>query len=576
VVIIAAAIGFVLVYSSNRFRSFNLDRMANELESRSQLVALQIAPLVEAGDHDGIDQSCKTYGRLTGTRLTVIDTAGIVLGDSDEDPAIMENHGNRPEVIAAYAKGPGMNIRFSNTLQTEMMYVAVPFKLDGVTGGVIRSSLPVSEIQHTLSQINRNVSLIGVIIIVLVIVLSFLVFRRVTLSLADLQAGANRFADGEFDTLLPAPDIAEIGDLADAMNQMARQLDARIRTIVEQRNTLDTVLTGMTDALIAVDSEERVIDLNPSACRLLRLERDDSRGKPVQELFRGAELLEFVNRTLRTEEPVSGKIVLRREQERHLQAHGSPLISADGRRIGGVIVLTDLTAIYKLENIRREFVSNVSHELKTPITSIKGFVETVLDGDEQLSSESRRFLERVVNQAGRLHLIIEDLLALSRLEHAEDEVQSQLELLAIRPILEAAVVDFEHAIQEKKIAVEIECNPDIQARVSFTLIEQAVGNLLDNAIRFSDPESRIVLRGKDLLREVQIEVQDYGAGIEKRHIDRLFERFYRVDRGRSRSVGGSGLGLALVKHIVLSHQGHVTVESEPGKGSTFRIHLPKA
>jgi two-component system phosphate regulon sensor histidine kinase PhoR len=478
-------------------------------------------------------------------------------------------------VIAALETGLGANTRFSNTLQTEMMYVAVPLQIDGTTVGVVRSSLPVSEIQHTLSQINWNVALIGVIIILVVIGLSFLVFRTVTHSLAELRVGANRFAKGDFEVLLPAPEIAEIGDLADAMNQMAHQLDERFRTIVEQRNTLDTVLDGMTDALIAVDSSEQVIDLNPSACRLLQLDRGHSREKPIQEVFRGAELLEFVDKTLNSNEPVTGKIVLRREQEQHLQAHGSPLIAAAGHRIGSVIVLTDLTPIYKLENMRREFVSNVSHELKTPITTIKGFVETVLDSDEQLAPESRRFLDRVVSQAGRLHLIIEDLLALSRLEHGEGEVQSQLEVLPIRPILEAAVDDFEPGRAEKRITVDIECDPNLQARVSFTLIEQAVGNLVDNAIRFSEPESRIIVRGTVSHQEVLIEVQDFGAGIEKRHIDRLFERFYRVDKGRSRSAGGSGLGLALVKHIVLSHHGHVTVESEPQKGSTFRIHLPR-
>lgn len=575
VVIIAAAIAFVLLYSSSRFHAFYLDRMADELESRARLVGLQMAALAESSDSTAIDQACKTYGHLTATRITVIDMSGKVLGDSEEDPFLMENHSNRPEVIAARENGIGVNTRFSKTLQTEMLYVAVPFQIGGVTAGIVRSSVPMSEIQRTMSQTNWNVTFIGVIIIFIVMALSFLVFRRVTKSLAALRAGATRFAKGDFSTLLPAPDIAEIDDLADDMNQMAHQLDERIRTIVEQRNTLDTVLTGMTDALIAVDTSEHVIDLNPSACRLLHLDRDRSRGKPVQEVLRGVELLDFVDRTLNADQPVTGNIVVRREQEQHLQAHGSPLIAADGHRIGSVIVLTDLTPIYKLENMRREFVSNVSHELKTPVTSIKGFVETVLDGDEQLSAESRRFLERVVAQASRLHLIIEDLLALSRLEHGEGEVQSQLEILPIRPMLEAAVEDFETSRAEKQITVEIDCDPALPARVNFTLIEQAVGNLLDNAIRFSEPESRIIVRGRETDQEVVIEVQDFGSGIEKKHIDRLFERFYRVDRGRSRSAGGSGLGLALVKHIVLSHQGHVTVTSEPHQGSTFRIHLPK-
>jgi two-component system phosphate regulon sensor histidine kinase PhoR len=258
-----------------------------------------------------------------------------------------------------------------------------------------------------------------------------------------------------------------------------------------------------------------------------------------------------------------------------MQAHGSALHDLEGRPIGAVIVLNDVTDFRKLEHIRRDFVANVSHELKTPVTSIKGFVETLLDGAMQDPVDSDRFLRIIAKQADRLHAIIEDLLALSKIEQAEETEDLTLEPTPLRGVLENAIATCQVAAHDRHIVVKLDCQAALAARINPLLLEQAVVNLLDNAIKYSEPEHEVCVTGAAHDGEVTISVADHGCGIADEHASRIFERFYRVDRARSRKLGGTGLGLAIVKHIVQAHRGHVSVSSTLGVGSTFTIHLPK-
>jgi two-component system phosphate regulon sensor histidine kinase PhoR len=299
-------------------------------------------------------------------------------------------------------------------------------------------------------------------------------------------------------------------------------------------------------------------------------------GRTIQEVIRLSELKRCVVGALSSEEPVEKDLVLYGEAERIVQARGTPLRDAEGKRIGVLVVLNDVTRLAKLENIRKDFVANVSHEIKTPITAIKGFVETLQEGRTQDQEEIRRFLEIIHRHVDRLEAIVEDLLTLSRMEKEAETEGIPLEDHTVRDILARAVQACEDKAESKKIHLEIDCREDLKARMDPQLLEQAVVNLIDNAINYSEEGKSVTIKALERAQEILIQVQDQGCGIERKHLDRVFERFYRVDKSRSRKLGGTGLGLAIVKHIVQSHGGRVSVESQLGVGSTFTLHLPRS
>ena len=375
---------------------------------------------------------------------------------------------------------------------------------------------------------------------------------------------------------MPGSELEEIAGLSDTMNQMAGELRERIRTITEQRNELEAVLSSMVEGVFGVDREERLLGMNPSAARILGCNPAMAQGRTIQEVIRLSELQRFVVRALSGEEPVEKDLILYGEEERIVRAHGTPLRDAEGKRIGVLIVLNDVTRLARLENIRKDFVANVSHEVKTPITAIKGFVETLQEGQAQDPEEIRRFLGIIHKHVERLESIVEDLLSLSRIEKETEKEEIVLGEHPIRDVLNAALQVCEIKRVAKNILIEMSCQEDLSGIVNPALMEQAVVNLLDNAIQYSEPGGKVHLEARGTENEILIRVRDHGCGIEKKHLDRLFERFYRVDKSRSRKLGGTGLGLAIVKHIMQAHGGRVSVESQIGTGSTFILHLPKS
>jgi two-component system phosphate regulon sensor histidine kinase PhoR len=359
------------------------------------------------------------------------------------------------------------------------------------------------------------------------------------------------------------------------MNRMAADLDERLRTVVRQRNEQEAVLSSMVEGVIAIDRDERVIAMNKAAARLLDLDPAESVGRGVEEVARNPELQRFAAGALASDIPVEGELVLHRPEICHLQAHGAPIRDGHGRRIGSVLVLNDVTRLKRLETVRSDFVANVSHELKTPITSIKGFLETLADGAVDDPRTARRFLAIALRQADRLNAIIEDLLSLSRIEQEAESGQLPCSLESIREILVGAVEVCRTKAESKNVDLNVHCEDGLRAEVNAPLLEQAVVNLVDNAIKYSDAGSTVDVAAVAHDVSISIVVRDHGSGIEATHLPRLFERFYRVDKARSRTLGGTGLGLAIVKHIAAAHGGTVLVESEPGKGSTFTLVMPR-
>lgn len=402
------------------------------------------------------------------------------------------------------------------------------------------------------------------------------VARAIALPLERLRRAANRLQRGDHSQKLPASDIEEIAELAETFNHIVGETDARLRDLLRQRNEREAVLASMVEGVVAVDSDERVINLNEAGAELLEVERQHSIGRSLPEVVRNPALERLVSDVLLTQHTAYDEIELTMAdgERRTLHVQGSVLHDAQEQPMGAMVVLHDVTRIKRLENVRRDFVANVSHELKTPITSIKGFVETLLDGAMHQPEDAERFLRIVAGQADRLNAIIEDLLMLSRVEQEEKQIEIALDAGQLKDVLDSAILACQRKADEKQIRLELACEEDLVVRMNAVLLEQAVTNLIDNAIKYSAAGQQILIQAHRDPMDVVIKVQDRGCGIPREHLPRIFERFYRVDKARSRELGGTGLGLAIVKHIVQAHGGRATVKSAVGEGSTFSLHLP--
>ncbi len=574
--IVAAALLATGVYVSRSMRDFHVRATEEFLGAQARLVERSLDEAVIASREAAVDSLCKDLGRATGTRATVVLAGGRVIGDSDETPGRMENHADRPEFAGALAGGTGRATRFSDTLRRNEMYVAVPVRRGGAVVGAVRVSMPLTAIDDRLRGLRIRIAAGGLVAAVLAGVASYAVARRISRPLDEIKRGMERFAGNDLSYRLPVYRLDEAGQLAEKLNELAERLDGRIRAEVGQRNEQEAVLASMVEGLVAVDMDERIMRLNRAAASFLDASEAGAVGRSIQEIVRNPELQQFVKRALSSAEPVEGDVALRGPLgQRFLQAHGAELRDAEGRRIGAVIVLNDVTRLQRLEEVRRDFVANVSHELKTPITSIKGFIETLRDGSAHEADDAKKFLDIIAKQADRMNSIVEDLLFLSRLEQNGTRGGVSLERVPLRGVLLEAMEICGRAAKEKGVALELDCHESVAATINPALIEQALVNLIDNAVTYSDAGRSVRISARPDGDGIRIDVADRGCGIEREHLARIFERFYRVDKARSRKLGGTGLGLSIVKHIVQAHGGSVSVESAPGAGSTFTIRLPQ-
>ncbi len=452
--------------------------------------------------------------------------------------------------------------------------VAVPHGPPGAPVAIVLATADTFAADATLAATQRHLIVGCLAVGGLAAVAGWWVARRAARPVEDLASSARQLAGGDVTAALPASDVAEVAELAAALDGLREQFVERGLLIGRQGTQQEAVLGSMIEGVLAIDARQRIVGINRAAADLLGLEVEQTVGRTLQQIVRNPDLRRFALEAIDCREPVEDDIVLRGMTDRTIRLRGTALRDVSGEG-GAVIVLDDVTAVERLENVRRDFVANVSHELKTPVASIKGFVETLLDGAADNPADRGRFLGIIGRQADRLAAIIDDLLALSRIEQSEGAGTLPLERLPVLAALQAAAADCEARAGERSIWLEVDCPPDLAAEINQPLVEQAVINLVDNAIKYSDAGRTVRIEGvRDEPDHVSIRVRDEGCGIAEEHLPRLFERFYRVDKARSRKLGGTGLGLAIVKHIVQAHGGTVTVESEPGVGTLFTLRLP--
>jgi len=583
-IIVLGTLLALLWFGSTTFRNLFLDNMRSDLEGRARLIEATVTGLLQSSPQE-LQPYCRQLGRQSASRITVIAHDGKVLADSREDPAMMANHAGRPEFQAALAGRIGANLRFSNTMGEDMYFVAIPLTSgSGQQIGSLRIGTSARSFVQAMRAINLKILLGGLLLFILAAAASLLVSRRISRSLAEMKRGAEKLARGETDKIIDLDSLslaAEEAALARALNSVGSHIKERLQTINLQRNELEAVFSSMAAMVLAINTEKRIIRINRSAAALFYLSPDDVQGKLLQGVIRNKDLHEIIDKVLASGNALEKEIIVFVGADKlYLQTRAVPLADEESRPIGVLVVLNDLTRLHRLKNLRRDFVANVSHELKTPVTSIRGYVETLLDGALDKPEDARRFLEIVARQTARLDAIIDDLLMLSRIEIKSEHQDISLEQVKVHEVLASAVQTCLPSAAKKNIRIETSCDQALSARLNPNLIEQAVINLLTNAITYSPDNTVVVVSASQEERaggmdRLVISVEDHGIGIERDQIERLFERFYRTDKARSSASGGTGLGLSIVKHIAIAHKGSVKVQSEPGHGSTFSLILPQ-
>ncbi len=591
--ILVASLVCLSWYVSSELERFYLAQKKDDLLAAIRLIEPDITSFLARGDIGGLRDFPVHSARRAGIRITVISPQGIVMADSDEEAGFMQPHGGRPEVREALSGRVGSSVRFNATLHKRMLYVAVPLRRETARSaggqaagmvGVLRLSAPVSSMEAALQTFRKRLAAGGVVVLVLAGLAALWASSRISQPLEEMKESAERFARGDFSHRSFSHGSRmvsrEVLALSRALNMMASELEQRFRAISRQGKELELVFSSMKEPVIVLDLDGRILRLNRAAEMLLDVEREKARGKYIHSIIRNPGLKRHIERVTETWEALEEEMVFHRlSEDFHLHVHFVPLRDERDTPVGILVVMNDITGLKRLEAVRRDFVANVSHELKTPITSIRGYAETLMEGALKDPEHAGAFLAVIVRQANRLQAITEDLLTLSSIEQDVRRGEIPLEQKDLIGVLEDARDACMPRAEEKNIAVRIECPDDLSAAVNPPLLEQAVTNLLINAIKYSHEESEVIISAKKHAddrgqAEVVISVQDFGQGISEEHLPRIFERFYRSDRARSRRLGGTGLGLAIVKHIALAHRGRVGVESRVGRGSIFYVYIP--
>lgn len=577
-IVVLSSLLLIGVYLTKAIQGYFIARLDDEMKAKTFLVSELVRQGLEEGRGiDAMDPMADRIGREIGLRVTVMSPSGVVLGDSEEDPSTMENHATRPEVLESLKTGTGMAVRYSTTLGVRLRYVAMPVMSgdgDRVVG-FVRLAMPLSQVDRLVRIIRQFILHASTLATLMAVILSVLLARSIGSPLRDMAEAAREIARGNFRRKIRAASPDELGQLGEAFNYMAAELERNISELAERKNRMETILAAMADGVIAVDPQGKILLVNRAACEMLGISEDRARGKYVLEAVRNHDLAESLESAVRGEADTR-EIRLRSPRQAYVGVLSAPIFENEKDAVAGAVaVLHDVTEIRRLEQIRTDFVSNVSHELRTPVTSIKGFVDTLLDGAMEDRETLKRFLGIISHETDRLIQIISDLLELSRLESKGTQVRKSP--VSLRDVVEAAIGIVQDRARQRNIDIAVDIEPDFPpVPADEALLVQVFVNLLDNAVKYTPEGGHVKVSARREDCTTRVDVSDTGIGIAPEHLPRIFERFYRIDKARSRQLGGTGLGLSIVKHIVERHGGQVSVASTPGEGSTFSFTLPDA
>lgn len=537
-------------------RTLNLERLA-------RTVNYSIHQLHAQRNSSGLDRLVKQLGTEIGVRITIISTDGTVIADSEKDPAAMENHGSRREIRTALSGQTGVSQRYSRTIEDDMLYVAIPLMRSGAVDGVVRTSCLLSDIHGWLERLQARIGQVAALVVILALLCALFVARRLSAPIARLEQASQKIARGDFSVRVFVDSRDEVQAFAESFNYMTGKIRELFDEVSLKQDELKSIIASLQEGLMVIDHKGRTLMCNESLARMAGFDIAEAPGKFYWELLRVVQLEDIVEASR-----ASGGSALKelRLEGRTCLVNTSPITELNAL----VMTFLDITEVKNMERMKRDFVVNVSHELRTPLTAIKGFVETLQE--ETADSGHQHYLGIIGRHTDRLINIVKDLMILSSLEH---EQELELEDVNIKGIAEQVKKIYVDRLREKNLSLTIEA-PDntLIARVDPFRLEQVFINLIDNAIKYTETGG-ITVSLERTPSGLSIRVADTGIGIAAAHLPKLFERFYVVDKSRSRRVGGTGLGLSIVKHIVLLHGGTVTVTSTPGQGTAFTITLPE-
>jgi len=560
------------------FKSFYYQERALDLEIRAKILTPEFSRLIQSQSFQEIQSKSQKLGDDSSTRITIILPSGKIIGDNKKDPATMDNHKNRPEIAQAILSGKGLSIRYGHTLAIDSMYFAIPIIVEDKIIGIMRTSTPLFTLQNALWSIYYKVSLGFFILIIMTAFTSWWMSKSLVRPLEIIKTQAQILAKGDFSSRveLRSNDSLESEELGQAFNEIAIQLNQRIEIILNQRNEQEAVFSSMIEGVIAVDSSENILRINQAAYNILKISEKNIEGIKLNNVINNAELHNLILFALQQNKPVGQEIIIHNddEYEQVLFAQSAPLLDIHKNKCGTLVVFNDITKLKEFELQRKEFVANVSHELRTPLTAIQGLSETLIEFPDLDPDKRAYFINVIHTHSIRLESIIENLLTLSKIEKETEIDEIDLVDESITLALSNAIFLCKDKALKRNIDIILNNAEEVKFKHNSSLIEQAIINLLNNAIKYSNGNSEIKITVVKQSHDIKISVADKGSGIPEEHLTRLFERFYRVDKARSRELGGTGLGLSIVKHIALAHRGTVTVSSELDKGSIFSLILP--
>ncbi|PIQ85789.1 MAG: PAS domain-containing sensor histidine kinase [Candidatus Omnitrophica bacterium CG11_big_fil_rev_8_21_14_0_20_45_26] len=572
---------FLLVelYLSHTVKQQTLEHLETSLKTQAHLVDDLVLPAVKAHTQKSeIHTLLKNLSAGIDPRITVINADGEVLGDSQrtaEEFIAMDNHRSREEVKGALKGNFTTSMRFSHTLKQEMLYAAQPLRNEkGDVLGVVRFALPLTQVNEVVAAIRRPILAGFIAGAIVVLVLGFLFNRSITNQISSMTKIAMRFSKGDFSQKIYMGRGDELQILADVMNQMAKTLKKRIEETEAEKIKLLTVLENMAEGVLAVDQAGRILMVNSRTENIFGIKKSEALGRALLEIVKHEKIDQLARQAMSAQTTINEEITLIHGDRKKILRINAVGMGKSESNVAGILVFRDVTQLRELENMRREFVANVSHELKTPMTSIKGFVETLLDGAAKDPAQTEKFLKMIEEDTNRLSRLINDILALSKIESKSEQIA--FECIDLNSEIERSLTLFANQINEKKLQVQnhLESKALPPVKANRDQLRQVIINLIENAIKFNQLNGMLELDAVVLGEEMRVSIKDTGIGIPANSVQRVFERFYRVDPARSRELGGTGLGLSIVKHIIEEHGGRVVCESALSRGTTFYFTLP--